>query len=65
MSLRRKTSRDPARVAAKRAARREAIANGATFTPRQRPSAQMNHASSAKAVKKAREGEAKMERWHG
>jgi len=52
----RQADKDPEKRAAKRAAKAEAIARGAVPTAkRRRPTAQMSHASSGKAIKKRRD----------
>jgi hypothetical protein len=58
------SNRDPEKRAAKRRARREAIARGSVINPRERQisASQASHASSGKAIKKRRHGERAIER---
>ena len=57
----RQFNKDPQKRAAKRAARREALARGAMFERKAPPPAQMDHASSGWARKKARDAEPHIE----
>jgi hypothetical protein len=66
MSAKQNKNRDPLKRAAKRARQREAAARGQQAPGKARPSqSQMTHASSGRARKKAREGEAAMEKEYG
>lgn len=53
---------DPAKRRARKQARKAEEARGTQMLPRQKKTAQMDHASNAKARRKAREGEQAMER---
>lgn len=68
MSSLQNRGRDPEKRAAKRKARKEALARGAAINPKSPRSisqSQINHASSGKARKHAAEGEEKMENRYG